>query len=112
MNINAASLFTNPTGRAMTYQLVWGINGAGGAVTFNTSTGIGSLLATGTAGLNYPYSLIATDPVDGLSATINFTLQVQAKIGTPPGPPRIPNVAGAETARQSGSPIICSFVEK
>jgi YD repeat-containing protein len=95
MNINAASIFTNPTGRAMVYQFVWGFNGTGGAVTFNTSTGIGTLLATGTAGSTYPYTIIATDPVDGLSASVTYNLQIQSKIGTPPGPPHTQVVTGS-----------------
>ena len=94
LNINAASIFTNPMGRAMVYQFVWGANGPGGAVTFNTSTGIGTLLATGTAGSTYPYTIIATDPVDGLSASVTYNLQIQSKIGTPPGPPHTQVVAG------------------
>jgi YD repeat-containing protein len=88
LNIDAANEFSNPMGRPLVYQFAWaGSGGSPGPVTFDTSTGFGTVRATNVAkGQTFVYTLRATDPVDGLTVlSANFTIKVPGSFGPPLG---------------------------
>ena len=100
--LSAVGVFSNPTGRALVYSIVWSGGVAPGGYSFDSSTGVGSVfIPSADAGSSYNYTIIATDPVDGLSASFTHLLQVQSPIGQPPGPPHTQVVAAQPTDASS-----------